>query len=295
MMTVPRLTLLIAALLSVATSITGAEPVTPGKPQTIQLWPGKAPLARNDADKPSIIVYLPDADKATGAALVICPGGGYGALMESYEGNDIAKWLLPKGVAGIVLKYRVRIAHPAPLLDAQRAIRTVRSHAAEWKINPKLIGIMGFSAGGHLASTAGTHFDAGDAKAEDPIDQVSCRPDFMVLIYPVITMGAKGHSGTRDTICGPNATQETKDLLSNEKQVTEQTPPTFLAHSIKDSAVPVENSRMFADACKAKNVPVELFELPTGAHGLGCGKGKEWEAWQAKCLEWFVTRGIVKQ
>jgi acetyl esterase/lipase len=261
----------------------------------IQLWPGQAPLARNEADKPAITVYLADPDKATGAAVIICPGGGYGVLVDSYEGHDIAKWLLPKGVAGIVLKYRVGIAHPAPLLDAQRAIRTVRAHAGEWKINPELIGIMGFSAGGHLASTAGTHFDAGDAKAADPIDRVSSRPDFMVLIYPAITMGPKGHAGTRNIILGPNPTPQLVDLLSNEKQVTAQTPPTFLAHSVKDSVVSVDNSRLFADACKAHNVPVEFFELLTGDHGLGCGKGKDWEAWQAKCLEWFAGRGIVKK
>jgi acetyl esterase/lipase len=213
--------------------------------------------------------------------------------MDSYEGHDIARWLLPRGVAGIVLTYRVGIAHPAPLLDAQRAIRTVRFHAGEWKINPELIGILGFSAGGHLASTAGTHFDAGDAGADDPIDRVSSRPDFMVLIYPVITMTAKGHSGTRDIILGPTPAPHLADFLSSEKQVTARTPPTFLAHSIKDTAVPVDNSRLFAAACQAHHVPAELFELPAGEHGLGCGKSAEWDAWQAKCMEWLASRGIA--
>jgi acetyl esterase/lipase len=263
-------------------------------PQTIPLWPGAAPLARNEADAPAITVYLADPELATGAAVIICPGGGYTALMESYEGHDIARWLLPRGVAGIVLKYRVGIAHPAPLLDAQRAIRTVRLHAAEWKINPGLIGIMGFSAGGHLASAAGVHSDAGDAKAADPVGRMSSRPDFLVLVYPVITMTMKTHAGTRSIILGPAPTPQLVDFLSSEKQVTAQTPPTFLAHSIMDSAVPVDNSRLFAEACKAHNVSVEYLELPTGDHGLGCGNSREWDAWQARCLEWFASRGIVK-
>ena len=283
-----------AAVLLCGAIQTMAAELAPGKPQTFPLWPGKAPLARNDADIPAITVHLAPKESATGAAVVICPGGGYGGLMESYEGHDIAKWLNPKGVTGIVLKYRVRIQHPAPLLDAQRAIRTVRARAAEWGLDPKRIGIMGFSAGGHVASTAGTHFDDGDAKAEDPIEKTSCRPDFMVLVYPVISMGEKGNPGCRDILLGKNPAPALVELLSNEKQVTDRTPPAFLVHAKTDQVVPVENSRMFRDALKAHNVPVELMELSEGAHGLGCGKGALWTAWQDKCLEWFKTIAVVK-
>jgi acetyl esterase/lipase len=281
-------------LLLAASPAPAAETPAPGKPATLPLWAEKVPLARSDKDNPTITVHLAPAAKATGAAVVICPGGGYGALMESYEGHDVAAWLNQSGVAGVVLKYRVRTLHPAPLLDAQRAIRTVRARAVEWKLDPRRIGIMGFSAGGHLASTAGTHFDAGDPKAADPVDRLGCRPDFMVLVYPVITMGPKSHGGSRANLLGPNPTPDLVDLLSNEKQVTEKTPPAFLAHSKTDQLVPVENSAMFYEALKAHQVPAEFLELPEGAHGLGCGKGPQWEAWQAKCLPWLTARGIAR-
>ncbi|MCY3022597.1 MAG: prolyl oligopeptidase family serine peptidase, partial [Planctomycetota bacterium] len=157
---------------------------------------------------------------------------------------------------------------------------------------PKRIGIMGFSAGGHLAATVGTHFDDGDPKAADPVDQVSCRPDFMVLVYPVITMGEKGHAGCRENLMGKTPSAADMELLSNEKQVTDKTPPAFLVHAKTDQMVPVEHSAMFLAALKAHNVPAEFLELPTGAHGLGCGKGELWAQWQAKCLEWFKARGL---
>ena len=257
---------------------------------TMVLWPDGAPGAKGTqpADKPAITVHLPAPEKANGAAVVICPGGGYGALMMSYEGHDIATWLNEQGVAGIVLQYRIHpYQHPAPLTDAQRALRTVRAHAAEWKIDPKRIGIMGFSAGGHVASTLGTHYDAGNPKSDDPIERVDCRPDFMVLIYPVITMGPKTHSGSRQNLLGKDPSPELVDLLSNEKQVTAKTPPAFLAHSKLDRVVPVEDSQLFYDALKAHSVAAEFLELPTGDHGLGCGKGAEWTQWQTRCLEWL--------
>lgn len=259
-------------------------------PKTELLWPGGAPGAKGEqpADKPALTIHLPPPDKANGTAVVICPGGGYGALMMSYEGNDIAKWLNEQGVAGIVLQYRIHpYQHPAPLQDAQRALRLVRSHAAEWNIDPKRIGMMGFSAGGHVASTLGTHFDAGDAKATDPIDRLGCRPDFLILIYPVITMGPKTHAGSRENLLGKSPSPELIELLSNEKQVTDQTPPTFLAHAKTDRVVPVEDSALFYDALKAHGVAAEFLELPTGDHGLGCGKGAQWTEWQTKCLEWL--------
>ena len=280
---------LVLAILTSAATAAGPKPEL--------LWPDGAPLldANKPATAPTITVHMPESGKSNGAAVVICPGGGYGGLMMSYEGHDVARWLNRHGLIGIVLKYRVRpYRHPVEMLDGQRAMRLVRSRARQLKVDPNCIGIMGFSAGGHLASTVGTHFDAGDPNAADPIDRVSCRPDFMVLVYPVITMGSKSHAGSRANLLGRSPSAELIDLLSNEKQVTKQTPPTFLAHARTDQAVPVDNSAMFYKALKAHGVPAEFFELPTGSHGLGCGKGKEWAAWQAKCLEWFKARGLVK-
>ncbi len=261
-----------------------------GKPEPIPLWTQDVPMARDANDKPTISVHLAPVDKATGAAVVICPGGGYSTLMESYEGHDIARWLNQAGITGIVLKYRVKILHPAPLLDAQRALRTVRARAAEWKIDPKRIGVMGFSAGGHVAATLSTHFDAGNPQSPDPIERVSCRPDFTVLVYPLITMGEKTHRGSRTTLLGPNPTQEQLDSLSNEKQVTDQTPPAFLVHSTQDKVVSSEHSAMYAAALKAHNIPCEYFEMTEGAHGLGAGKGPLWAQWQAACMKWLQTR-----
>jgi len=278
----------IAAFLAVSLSAADSKPE--------MLWPDGAPGAKGSApaDKPALTIHLPSAETANGAAVIICPGGGYGALMMSYEGHDIAKWLNANGIAGIVLQYRIApYNHPAPLMDAKRAMRIVRSRAAELKIDPKRIGIMGFSAGGHVASTLGTHFDAGDANAADPIERVDCRPDFMLLVYPVISMGLKGHGGSRNNLMGKNPTAEDVELLSNEKQVTEKTPPAFLVHSKTDKAVSIENSAMFHAALKAHGVPSEFLEMPTGDHGLGCGKGPLWEEWQAKCLEWLKTSKLT--
>lgn len=273
-----------------------AAPVVAAEPKTELLWPAGAPGAKDDRDpdKPAITVHLPAPEKANGTAVVICPGGGYGALMMSYEGHDIAKWLNQYGIAGIVLKYRISpYRHPAPMLDGQRAMRMARARAKEWNIDPKRIGIMGFSAGGHVAATVGTHFDAGDPKVADPIEQASSRPDFLVLVYPVITMSDKGGGICRETLLGKTPTAADIDLVSNEKQVTDQTPPAFLVHAKTDQLVPVLHSAMFYEALKAHQVPVEFLELPTGAHGLGCGKGELWAEWQAKCLEWFKARRLV--
>ena len=274
----------------------GTSEIHGAEPKSELVWPGRAPGTTDNspAGKPEITFHLPPAGEFNGSAVVICPGGGYGGLMMSYEGHDIARWLNGHGVAGIVLKYRVRpFRHPAPLLDGQRAIRIVRSRANKLGIHPSCIGMMGFSAGGHLAATVGTHFDSGDPKAKDPIDQVSCRPDFLLLIYPVISMGPKGHGGSTANLLGRSPSKELIELLSNEKQVTSETPPAFLAHSKLDRAVSSENSALFAAACRSKNVPVEYFELEKGAHGLGCGKGAEWEAWQQRCVAWLKARGLL--
>jgi acetyl esterase/lipase len=267
------------------------------QPSVLPLWPAGAPgaLGEAPADRPEITVHLAPADQATGAAVVICPGGGYNTLMMTYEGHDIAKWLNDQGIAGIVLKYRVRpYHHPAALQDGRRAMRLVRSHAAEWKLDADRIGIGGFSAGGHVAAMVGTRFDAGDPKAADPIDRLSCRPDFMILIYPVITAdGPEAYKGLVPTLLGANASQAAIDDISPEKHVTADTPPAFLAHAKTDQLVPVANSQMFAAALQAKKVPVEYFELPTGEHGLGAGKGPDWTAWQEKCAAWLKDRGFT--
>jgi len=266
-------------------------------PGEILLWPEGAPGANGTAakDKPSVTVHLAPADKANGAAVVICPGGGYGALMMSYEGHDIAKWLNAQGIAGVVLKYRIApYKHPAPMSDGQRAMRLVRAHAAEWKLDPKRIGIMGFSAGGHVASTIGTHYDAGKADATDAIEKQSCRPDFLCLVYPVVSMGPISHGGSRTNLLGASPTPELIALLSNETQVTKDTPPAFLVHSTTDKAVSYENSEKFHEAQKANGVASEFLKLTRGDHGLGCGKGAEWEEWQTKFSAWMKAQGVLK-
>jgi acetyl esterase/lipase len=225
---------------------------------------------------PQIAVFLPSKKSATGQAVVICPGGGYGILAYNWEGTDIAKWLNSKGVTAIVLKYRLPNSksnitpHQSPLMDAQRAIRMVRANAEKWNIKTDKVGIMGFSAGGHLASTAGTHFDNGNAASADPIDRFSSRPDFMILMYPVITMSKPTmHSGSRNNLIGEKADAQLSSFYSAELNVTKETPPTFLAHATDDKGVPVENSLMFYQALKDKNVPAEMHLYPKGGHGFG--------------------------
>jgi acetyl esterase/lipase len=205
--------------------------------------------------------------------MVICPGGGYSHLA-AHEGKDYAVWLNQQGIAGLVLKYRLGSAgyrHPVELEDVQRAIRLARFHAEDWKIDPKRVGVMGSSAGGHLASTAVTHFDAGDPKAADPVDRLSCRPDLGVLCYPVITMGPMSHSGSRDNLLGKSPSPELVTLLSNELQVTGETPPCFIWSTADDHVVPVVNSLMFADALAKNKVPFEIHIYAHGPHGQGLG------------------------
>jgi acetyl esterase/lipase len=239
-----------------------------------------------------ITVHKPE--KPNGAAVVICPGGGYRMLVTKGEGHGIAKWLNGFGVTGIVLEYRLPAGRAfVPLLDAQRAIRATRSHAAEWGIDPEKIGIIGFSAGGHLASTAGTHFDAGKADAEEAVERVSSRPDFMILIYPVITMDIATHGGSRQNLLGAEPSAEHMALFSNEKQVTDKTPPSFLAHALDDKVVTIENSRLFQKALADKKVPVELVELASGGHGLNGYKGPMWDEWQTKSVAWLKGLKVI--
>jgi acetyl esterase/lipase len=234
--------------------------------------------------------------KPNGAAVVICPGGGYSGLVVGAEGHGIATWLNQHGVTGIVLEYRLPHGHPyVPLLDAQRAIRLVRSKAQELEIDPNRVGIIGFSAGGHLAATADTHFDNGDSKAADTVDKISSRPDFAIMIYPVVTMGPKTHAGSKLNLLGANPTPELVDLFSNEKQVTDRTPPSFLAHAVDDGLVPVDNSRMFYDALVAHKVPAQFLPLPHGGHGLNGYKGPMWDAWQTQSLQWLASLKLIPQ
>jgi acetyl esterase/lipase len=263
------------------------------------LWPDGAPgaVGAEPADKPWLSIHRPPGDKMNGAAVIVCPGGGYGSLADSYEGHDVADWFNSFGVTAMVLKYRLapRYRHPAPLNDAQRAIRLVRARAAEWRLDPRRIGILGFSAGGHLASTAGTHFDAGQVDAADNIDQQSCRPDFLVLCYPVVTMTSEHtHAGSRDNLLGVNADAKLAEHLSNEKQVTPDTPPTFMFHTNEDSPVPPENSVLFYLALRNAKVPAELHIYEKGPHGVGLGqRDPALATWPGRLADWLKGRGVL--
>jgi acetyl esterase/lipase len=270
------------------------------EPTTELLWPDGAPGAKGDApaDKPTLTVWLPEAAKATGTAIVVCPGGGYGGLATGHEGREIGQWLQSLGVAAFILEYRHRgrgYGHPAPLQDAQRAIRTVRARAKEFGITPNRIGILGFSAGGHLASTATTHFDAGKPDADDAIERVSSRPDFAVLCYAVIMLGEPTtHGGSQRNLLGENADVELVRSLSNEKQVTAQTPPVFLWHTDEDTVVPSENSVQFYLACRKHKVPAELHIYRAGQHGVGLGRKLVGARhWSTQCEDWLRGLGML--
>ncbi len=249
----------------------------------------------SQVQEPTIEVYLPAKKNATGQAVVICPGGGYGILAYDWEGQDVAKWLNAQGIAGIVLKYRLPDAasnaepHKSPLMDAQRAIRTVRYNAEKWNIDKDKVGIMGFSAGGHLASTLGTHFDEKLSASKDLFNYISARPDFMILIYPVITMKPPYlHQGSRDRLLGLDPSEELVDAFSNELQVKQNTPPTFIVHSTDDKGVPVENSLMFYQALKEQDIPVEMHIYPTGGHGYSMAVGNDHlNTWTDLCVRWI--------
>jgi acetyl esterase/lipase len=285
-MTEVKLAALLALMLIVGTL--GAEekkaeaPVLAEK-AVFNLWPGKAPgaLGETPADIPTLTAF--PAKEPNGAAFVVLPGGGYGGLA-GHEGAPVAQWLAKNGITSFVLKYRLgpKYNHPVELGDAQRAIRFVRANAAAWKLDPQRIGILGFSAGGHLCTSAATHFDDGDAKAADPIDRVSCRPDLQIPIYPVVTMGPGTHQGSKNNLLGKNPPQELVDLMSNEKQVTAKTPPAFIVHSTTDKAVPVSNSDNYAEALKKAGVPYEYVRLDHGEHGYGLK-----DFWTVQCEKWL--------
>ncbi len=285
-----RTRLLAAAVMLSASALYSAEP------EQIALWTGQAPMGDGTFAETNTLITVYRPEKPNGAAVIICPGGGYKFRSMNPEGHNVARWLNEHGITGVVLEYRLPDGKSfVPLLDAQRAIRTVRSKAAEWGCDPERVGIMGFSAGGHLASTAATHFDGGDAQSADPVNRLSARPDFAILIYPVITMGEKTHAGSKSNLLGKTPTSEAIELFSNEKQVTDQTPPTFLTHAQDDRLVPADNSQLFFDALQAHNVHSEYLKLPSGGHGLNKHSGPMWEEWQAKSLQWLAAQKIIPQ
>lgn len=245
--------------------------------------------------EPCIEVYLPPKRCATGEAFLICPGGSYGVLSYDWEGIQIAKWLNSKGIAGIILKYRLPnsksniVSHLSPFLDAARAMRLVRYHAAEWNLENDKIGVVGFSAGGHLAATLSTRFDIGDTASADPIEKLSSRPDFAALIYPVITMVSPHvHENSKNNLIGAIANDGLQEYYSNELQVKNNTPPTFLIHAADDDIVTVENSLLMYQALKNKNVPVEMHLYPFGGHGFSLAIGKDYlETWPERLMDWF--------
>ena len=264
------------------------------KPEKVLLWGDEAPVDDGKFEKANATITVYRPPKPNGTAAVICPGGGYGGLVTGAEGSGIAQWLNGHGITGIVLEYRLPHGRPSvPLLDAQRAIRMARSNAEAWGIDPKRIGIIGFSAGGHLASTAATHFDDGTAGAADPVARMGCRPDFAILVYPVISMGEKGHGGSKQNLLGPNPSPEKVKLFSNEKQVTARTSPTFLAHALDDKVVSPDNSRLFYEALQKQKVPSQYLELPSGDHGLNGYKGPMWDAWQSGSLSWLASLKLI--
>lgn len=278
---------------------------------TLPLWDGTPPL-QNDSDLkeevvqqgiirisnvqiPTIEVYLPAKQISTGKAVVIFPGGGYGILAYDWEGTDFAKWLNSQGIAGIVVKYRLPISKSlsdpkeVPLMDAQRAVRLVRQNAADWSIDPAKVGVMGFSAGGHLASTVSTQYNHEVNRPKDAIDALSARPDFSILAYPVITFqdGAV-HGGSRKNLIGDNASSELKDRFSGELNVNAETPPTFLVHAQDDMGVPIENSLLYYQALHKNGVKASLHIYPTGGHGFAFGLGKgAVESWREVLLAWI--------
>lgn len=269
----------------------------PGKP-VIMLWPEGAPAAKGttDKDQPSITVFVPE-ERANGTAVLICPGGGYAMEAMDKEGYQVAEWLNSLGVTAFVLKYRhgERYQYPAPMQDAKHAMKLIRSRSEKWSIDPHRLGILGFSAGGHLASTVGTHWMHQIIPNEYTALEASSRPDFMILIYPVITMkDAFTHQGSKRMLLGEDPDADLVRLLSNEEQVTDQTPPTFLVHGTNDEAVPVQNSLTFYQALHAQKVPVEMHLFGEGPHGFGLAKEDlELSIWTTLCENWMRSRGLL--
>jgi len=265
-----------------------------GSQERYELWSGAAPVGDGLSENKDVFITVFNPDEPNGAAMVICPGGGYRNLVKGPEGTGIAEWLNRYGILGIVLEYRLPDGRPfVPLYDAQRAIRVVRSNASRWKVDPRQIGIIGFSAGGHLAATAATHFDSGNPNSDDPVERYSCRPDFAVLIYPVIVIDSNSHAGVRKNLLGDNPSTELQEFFSAEKQVGDTTSPAFLAHAIDDAVVPSTNSEVFHLALRAQGVRSHYLELSSGGHGLNRYQGEMWDAWQKQSLEWLAENRLI--
>ena len=265
----------------------------------IVLWAGGAPNAvgKEPQDVPTITPFPAPKGKATGASIVVLPGGGYSRLSDVKEGSAVAQWLNGLGITAFVLKYRLgmRYQQPNQLLDAARALRTLRARAKEWDLDEKRIGILGFSAGGHLAATLSTRFDEGKKDSPDFIERVSSRPDVQILIYPVITMGEFTHAGSKKNLLGENPSAELIKKYSNELQVTKDSPPAFLVHTMTDSGVPVENSMMYISALRRSGVPFEFHLYEQGPHGFGLAPTNPILAsWADRCADWLSLRGFAK-
>lgn len=303
-----RLCLLLATALSVAAADAQSpaprsyrsDPVDTahGDRAFVLLWPDGAlgALGQEPQDKPKLTPYLAPAASANGTAVVICPGGGYRNLASDHEGKQVAEWLNTLGVSAFVLQYRVApYRHPAPLLDVQRAMRLVRSRAAEFGIDARRVGILGFSAGGHLASTAGTRFDNGRPDAADPVERFGSRPDFMILAYPVISLSAPfTHRSSLASLLGDPPDTALAEELSSEKRVTARTPPAFLVHTADDPTVPVANSLAFFAAMREEGVPAELHVFEKGPHGVGLAQGDPaLSVWPGLCEAWLRTHGFL--
>ena len=268
-------------------------------PVTSPLWPDAppgVPLA-GPGTRPTLTLHQPPPARATGAVVVVCPGGGY-QVLAAHEADPIAAWLNNLGITAVVLRYRLGPVwrHPAMLDDAARAIRTTRANAALWQVDPHRVAILGFSAGGHLAATAGTHFDAGTADAPDPIDRQSSRPDRLILVYPVVSMREPmTHAGSKRNLLGANPPAALVENLSNETQVKGDTPPTFLVQTNADTVVPAENSLLFIMALRRANVPVEFHLFEQGRHGLGLGSpGSAFAEWPRLCARWLDAQGFTR-
>ena len=291
----------------------GQDAALPDK-QMLNVWPGDPPgEATYEGELPETsrrngralqFVHIPTLEvrhakgqNRTGAAVVICPGGGYRVLADGHEGDAIATWLNDNGITAVILRYRMfPYRHPIPMQDVQRAMRTVRANAGSWGIDPHRIGVLGFSAGGHLASTATVHHALADPDSEDPVERVSSRPDFAVLVYPVISMRqGVTHGGSRRNLLGPEPDEKLVALLSNDERVDAKTPPTFLVHSKDDKTVPIANSERFLAGLKKHKIKGELMVFETGGHGFGLGRSKEHEtaAWPARCIDWLAEIGMI--
>jgi acetyl esterase/lipase len=277
-------------------------------PKVSPLWPaGKipGPASRDPTNVPTLTIALAGKPDAPRTAVIVCPGGGYAGRATTHEGTEIAAWLNARGVHAFILKYRTvneskipAPLEPGPMLDVQRAIRLVRAAAKEYGVDPQRIGVWGFSAGGHLVSTAATHFDLGQSSG-DAIERTSCRPDFAILAYPVITMGEKTHGGSKRNLLGKQPDPQKVEFYSNELHVSAATPPTFLFHTAEDQAVPVENAHLFKAACDKHGVACELVIMEKGGHGIGLGgnraKGLPAEKWPEKLAAWMVKQKLMDE